>query len=95
MGTLQNKREFTSPDRRRIASYEPHTMDLGNGTPVPAYRVVRSVRARRGFGTIIHTLTTFVRNKKQAHKTAYRWSKLTTEDRTGERLAKQTDGRQS
>lgn len=89
MATLPARRELKSPDFRRIASYEPHTMDRGNGTPTFAYRVVRSVRTRRGFGTIIHTLTTFVKNKKKAHALASRWVRVKTEDRAGERMARQ------
>lgn len=81
MGTIPHKRELTSKDRRRIASFEPHTMDTGNGKPVPAYRIIRTVRTRRGFGTIIHTLTTFVKNKKRANRLAAQWVKLPTEVR--------------
>lgn len=88
MPALPNTREFKSADGRRIAVYEPHVMDLGRGKPVAAYRVIRTVRARRGFGTIIHSLTTFTSSKKKAHAMAVRWSKMTTEDRTGERMVR-------
>lgn len=78
MSTLPSKRVFVSPDRRRLGSYEPHVMDTGSGKPTSAYRVVRTVRTRKGFGTIIHTLTTFVHNKKRAHAMAARWVRVNT-----------------
>lgn len=81
MPTLPNRKELTSADSRRIASYEPHTMDVGNGTPRAVYRVIRTVRTRRGFGTIIHTLTTFVRDKKAAQRHIAQWVRLKTERR--------------
>lgn len=88
MGTLTDRRELRSVDNRRIASYEPHTMDSGDGRATPAYRVIRTVRTRRGFGTIIHTLTTFVRNKKQANALIARWVRMKTESRASERKAR-------
>lgn len=81
MPTLPDRRELKSPDNRRIASYEPHTLDNGSGKPVAAYRVIRTVRTRRGFGTIIHTLTTFVRDKKAAQRHIAQWVRLKTERR--------------
>lgn len=69
-----------SPDYRRHANYAPVSPDdalppgLRHQT-TPIYRLIRTVRARRGFGTIIHTLTTFTRNKKAAHKSAVHWVK--------------------
>lgn len=80
MATLPSKRELKSANNRRIASFEPHTMDLA-GKPFAAYRVIRSVRTRKGFGTIVHTLTTFVRSRKQAQKHIAQWVKITTEGR--------------
>ena len=81
MSIIPHRRELKSADFRRIGSFEPHTMDVGNGKPVAAYRVIRTVRRRRGFGTIIHTLTTFVSSRKKAQRLIANWVKLTTKDR--------------
>jgi len=64
---LPDKAVFASPDSRRVGQYAP-TLGLG-------YRVIRTVRTRRGLGTIIHTLTTFTANKKRAHRLASTWAK--------------------
>lgn len=81
MPTLPDHKELKSPDLRRIASYEPYVLDLGNGKAQAAYRVIRTVRKRRGFGTIVHTLTTFVRDKKSANKHLAHWVRMKTERR--------------
>lgn len=80
MPALPTTKELKSKDNRRIATYSPTVVDVA-GAQVEAYRLIRTVRRRRGFGTIIHTLTTFVRSKKAAHKSAAHWVKLTTKDR--------------
>lgn len=79
--------EFTirSKDQRRIASYRPVDKTMGvppglENKPV-LYRLVRTVRTRRGFGTIIHTLTTFKSNKKAVHGSAVHW--VTSNRRVG------------
>lgn len=56
-------------------------MDVGGERYQPAYRVIRTVRTRRGFGTIVHTLTTFVRSKKQAQRHIAQWVRIKTERR--------------
>ena len=78
MSTLPDKKELHSKDRRRTASYEPYIMDLANGKPTPAYRVIRTVRRRRGFGTVLNTITTFVRDKKTANRHLAHWVRMTT-----------------
>lgn len=80
MAKLPDKRELHSKDKRRVATYEPHIVESA-GQAVSAYRLIRLVRKRRGFGTVIHTLTTFVRNKKDAQKSAAHWVSITTKDR--------------
>lgn len=79
--------DFHSKDKRRSASYrlaEDHT-DLPDGVrrlhKGPIYRLERRVRTRRGFNTIIHTLTTFTSTKLKAHTMAANWVKIATKDR--------------
>lgn len=78
MAALPVRRELVSADNKRRASYEPHTMDLGNGRPTPAHRLIRTIRTRRGFGTVIHSITTFTPNRKHADKLARAWVRPTT-----------------
>jgi hypothetical protein len=84
---LPATREFTSKDNRRHSRYMP-LKDLSPHTPPgleqhkgPLYQVKRTVRTRRGFGTIIHTLTTFTNTRLKAHKLAANWVKIQTRDR--------------
>lgn len=93
MSVIPNSRRVMSPDNRRVAEFQPHTMDLGNGTPAPAYRLMRTVRTRRGFGTTIHSITTFVRSKKRAQQLASAWVKARTDERNIERAVRRVLGR--
>ena len=85
---LPAQRDFTSKDKRRYARYEPaglNDVNLPEGVRGahrgPIYRLERQVRTRRGFGTIIHTLTTFTATKAKAHKSAALWVKIRTKGR--------------
>lgn len=86
---LPTARTFRSKDTKRNAAYFPLVDVEGDDTVPPAvkahrgpvYIVTRTVRTRRGFGTIIHTLTTFVNTKQKAHKMAVVWTSVQTRDR--------------
>ena len=79
--------DITSKDKRRSASYTLAIDDVAVPEGVrgthrgPIYRLERQVRTRRGFGTIIHTLTTFTSQKAKAHKMAVQWTKIKTRTR--------------
>lgn len=81
MGKTADVQTFKSADKRRVACYEPAWYPPRTVPPGlerykgSIYRLYRTVRTRRGFGTIVHSITTFVPNKKQAHKSAARWVK--------------------
>jgi hypothetical protein len=87
MAKIADRLTFKSTDARRVATYEPAGTPPGTVPPglehyrKPIYRLLRTVRTRRGFGTIIHTLTTFTTNKAQAHKSAAHWVKIRTKER--------------
>lgn len=81
---LADTQTFKSEDNRRVSTYEPAQTHGGavppglQDYPRSIYRVIRTVRTRKGFGTIIHTLTTFVPNKKKAHRMAALWVQRTS-----------------
>lgn len=76
---IPDKRSLRSKDGRRVASYGRAPEGWG-GRPI-AYRLVRTARTRRGFGTIIHTITTFTPTKEKAAQSAAHWVNVTTKDR--------------
>lgn len=79
MAQLPETRQLTSKDNRRVAVYK--RMPEGWSGRRTAYRLIRTVRRRRGFGTIIHTITTFAPSKEAAAKSAAHWVRVQTKDR--------------
>lgn len=84
---LPPRQAFASKDTRRVAMYYP-LGDFAGETPEkvkahtgPVYVLDRTVRTRRGFGTILHSLVTFTTRKSVAHTMASNWVKVQTKDR--------------
>lgn len=71
MSKLPDTRTLSSKDKRRAAVYK--RIPEGWAGRRPAYRLVRTYRGRRGFGTIVHAITTFTPRKDVAAQMAARW----------------------
>jgi len=77
---LPESADYVSPDNRLVARYAPVPKGwrpAGLQKRPIVYRVMRTMRTRRGFGTIIHTLTTFTPNRKAAAGLVRRWMERT------------------
>lgn len=79
MAQIPDTRTLTSKDGKRMAVYK--RVPEGWAGRRTAYRLIRTQKSRRGFGIIIHTITTFAPSKQQAACSAAHWVRVRVKDR--------------